>query len=213
MIVWLASYPRSGNTYLRIALHVLYGVDTYSRYNDPLFFNNRMYEVTGQKIMTQSFEDMHSSKELYFVKTHDLPESDNYPAIYLIRDGRDAIVSYFHYLKSNNMMNVMLKDTAWGGWGRHVEEWTNRPNTVTLNFEALINAPVIHLQDTIHKLNLGIIPVTYGMPSFEDLHERWPEFFRRGEIGEWRKGMPKKVRDRFWKNWGHIAERFGYTQV
>ena len=34
VIVWLASYPRSGNTFLRIVLHRLYGVPTYSVYDD-----------------------------------------------------------------------------------------------------------------------------------------------------------------------------------
>ena len=38
MIVWLASYPRSGNTFLRVVLHNVYGVSTYSVYedNDPV---------------------------------------------------------------------------------------------------------------------------------------------------------------------------------
>ena len=36
MIVWLASYPRSGNTFLRMVLHFVYGQKTYSLYNDPL---------------------------------------------------------------------------------------------------------------------------------------------------------------------------------
>jgi hypothetical protein len=34
VIVWLASYPRSGNTFLRVVLHNLYGVPTYSVYED-----------------------------------------------------------------------------------------------------------------------------------------------------------------------------------
>ena len=34
MIVWLASYPRSGNTFLRLVLHRLFGVPTYSVYED-----------------------------------------------------------------------------------------------------------------------------------------------------------------------------------
>lgn len=33
MIVWLASYPRSGNTFRRIVLHRLYGVPTYVVYD------------------------------------------------------------------------------------------------------------------------------------------------------------------------------------
>ena len=38
MLVWLASYPRSGNTFSRIALNRLYGFTTTTGYddNDPV---------------------------------------------------------------------------------------------------------------------------------------------------------------------------------
>lgn len=34
MIIWLASYPRSGNILLRIILKSVFGKETYSKYND-----------------------------------------------------------------------------------------------------------------------------------------------------------------------------------
>lgn len=33
MIIWIASYPRSGNTFFRVALHRLYGVPTHVVYD------------------------------------------------------------------------------------------------------------------------------------------------------------------------------------
>lgn len=36
MIVWLASYPRSGNTFLRVLFRHVFGIETYSVYNDLL---------------------------------------------------------------------------------------------------------------------------------------------------------------------------------
>lgn len=38
MIIWLALYPRSDNTFLRLVLHKLFGVPTYSVYenDDPV---------------------------------------------------------------------------------------------------------------------------------------------------------------------------------
>ena len=38
------------------------------------------------------------SNKVYFVKTHELP-SDDSPAILLVRDGRDAMVSFAHYIE------------------------------------------------------------------------------------------------------------------
>ena len=40
------------------------------------------------------------ASDIYFVKTHELPtENDNSPAIYLVRDGRDVLMSYAHYIQ------------------------------------------------------------------------------------------------------------------
>ena len=36
MIVWLAAYPRSGNTLLQLFLKQVFGVHTFSLYDDPL---------------------------------------------------------------------------------------------------------------------------------------------------------------------------------
>ena len=37
--------------------------------------------------------------EVHFLKTHELAsDDDGYPSIYVVRDGRDAVVSFAHYL-------------------------------------------------------------------------------------------------------------------
>src|SRR5262245_61488963 len=95
MIVWLASYPRSGNTFLRAALHGLYGCQSIDRYtaNRPLS-SQVPYGFSMRLPKDTSLEELAKSNSLYAVKTHDLPSSDCHPAIYLVRDGRDALVSY-----------------------------------------------------------------------------------------------------------------------
>jgi hypothetical protein len=51
-------------------------------------------EAAGAKI---DVDAARSSQETLLVKTHDLPDDDS-PALYLVRDGRDALVSYAHYI-------------------------------------------------------------------------------------------------------------------
>src|SRR5690348_17690471 len=100
MIIWLASYPRSGNTFYRILLNHLFGVSTQSVYNDPLFEERpELSELVGHAHNDRSLHELASSPRAYFVKTHELPNCDTYPAIYLVRDGRDALVSYAHYIR------------------------------------------------------------------------------------------------------------------
>src|SRR5262245_5929563 len=98
MITWLASYPRSGNSFFRIVLKHLYAIPTYEAYNldlaNPIFAG--LAEIVGHKPNPATLEEMAQSGQHYIVKTHELPR-DDYPAIYLVRDGRDAIVSHANY--------------------------------------------------------------------------------------------------------------------
>ena len=94
MIVWLASYPRSGNTFLRIVLHRLYGVPTYSVYDDDDPVAQRVGpDLVGWRPKPGDRTEMIAAPGVHFVKTHKRRKGDGSPAVYLVRDGRDALVS------------------------------------------------------------------------------------------------------------------------
>src|SRR5689334_22624876 len=94
MVVWLASYPRSGNTFLRIVLHCLYGIPTYRVYEDNDPVAQRIGpDLVGYRPKPMDRAMMRDSAEVFFTKTHKRRKADGYQAIYLVRDGRDAVVS------------------------------------------------------------------------------------------------------------------------
>jgi hypothetical protein len=80
MIIWIASYPRSGNNFTRNTLERVFGIKTHAIYDEP---RQPKIDVATAR----------ASDETFLVKTHDLPIDDS-PALYLVRDGRDALVSY-----------------------------------------------------------------------------------------------------------------------
>lgn len=84
MIIWMASYPRAGNSYLKDILEDCFGLHTYSIYD----------ELRQPKI---NVEAARQSPEVYFVKTHEMPQ-DSAPALYIVRDGRDVLVSYAQFI-------------------------------------------------------------------------------------------------------------------
>ena len=91
MIIWIASYPRSGNTYFRELLQHFYDLETYSVYDDPKRNLKSEGKSTAELMSSpMTLVDMAKAKETYFVKTNELPQ-DDFPAIYLLRDGRDAV--------------------------------------------------------------------------------------------------------------------------
>src|SRR5690348_16713218 len=91
MITWLASYPRSGNTLLRAILREMFGVQSYSLYDDKNDFGNKpeVAEAVGHVSHGRTPEEFYrfaaDSSEMYFVKTHEAPRDDS-PAIYVVRD-------------------------------------------------------------------------------------------------------------------------------
>ena len=81
MVIWLASFPRSGNSYFRVVSKTLFDQEIYS-----------VYPENNKQVSAGELEAMMQENKVYLVKTHELPP-DSSPAIYLVRDGRDALVS------------------------------------------------------------------------------------------------------------------------
>jgi len=188
--VWLASYPRSGNTFLRIILQKLFRLPTYSIYNVAgQNFSDPSAEALGEApVLPGDWEDRVSNdagSQLTLIKTHD-PPRDNAPAIYVVRDGRAAIDSYFHYhrkfaFEKPSLTEVIAGACQFGGWGQHYVNWQprTRAHTLFLRYEDLVAQPA----GIVHQIAsfLALDPVEDHLPSFEELQQRHPAFFRRGQ--------------------------------
>ena len=83
-MIWLASFPRSGNTFTRNIL-------------------NDVYEQSSSEFHLQTEYGVEENYEQFpVVKTHLLPDqvipnNPNIPIVYLVRDGRDSTVSMAHH--------------------------------------------------------------------------------------------------------------------
>jgi len=235
MIIWLASYPRSGNTFFRMLLHYSCGFKTYSTYNDPLFDQLGATEAVGQERLPAPVAELAKAPETYLVKTHDLP-TDKSPAIYVVRDGRDSVVSFARYVRSFERKPGMMKalkevldidsfrtaleklitsKERYGGWNDHVLAWLHRDHTgpqMVIRYEDLVNDPDKAVAEALQTF--GLKPVTTGgkMPDFETLHQKWPDFFRKGKSGAWREEMSDELHDLFWQHHAVAMNTLGYTR-
>src|SRR5579863_4797939 len=74
MIVWLASYPRSGNTLLRMVLKHCFEVASYSLYSDQEFSVPAIREIVGERAIgsdPQKFLNrLRAQGSIACVKTH-----------------------------------------------------------------------------------------------------------------------------------------------
>jgi len=220
MIIWLASYPRSGNTFLRIILHRLYGISTYSIYDDNDPVAQRVGpDLLGYRPKPNCRELMANGPDLFFTKTHKRRKGDDNPAIYLVRDGRDAVVSQAHlklseqrvdgnytrafhkYLREAIIRPYMREHPSSGTWGGNVLSWlaaTNAPISM-LRYEDLIVDPRESVSRAVSAVAPELVPLPdCDIPSFGELRGRDELFFRRGMVGSYRDEMPAELHELFW---------------
>ncbi|MDX1686167.1 MAG: sulfotransferase domain-containing protein, partial [Saprospiraceae bacterium] len=208
-MIWLASFPRSGNTFFRNVLYEVYGMESSTYHIDP-----------GRKL-DQNYD------QYPIVKTHLLPHeldpaNANIPAVYLVRDGRDALVSLAHHRKDivepgsdyeHNLLEAVIArgGSHFGGWSENVRAWLERADIV-IRFEDLIQDPIQEAEKLRNIIELPK-PRTDRLPDFEKLKHGQPKYgggassqfdpqkakrhFRKGMIGSYQDEMPVGVQKLF----------------
>jgi hypothetical protein len=188
VIIWLASYPRSGNTLLRVVLNRCFEQLSQSIYHDDDFRDPLVRDMVGHEPVG---DDPHAfirqarvgARTLY-VKTHELPGRDKHPAIYVVRDGRSAVASHTHYLKDILGKKAALQDVISGkygvSWSEHVQAWalSQRQNILLVRFEDLVKGNLGTLQSISAFIGQPLVR-ELDVP-FDRLHTQSPLFFRRG---------------------------------
>lgn len=216
MIVWLASYPRSGNTFLRIVIHRLFG-----RGSSTVYPVDGVRERLGDGLLAPvdgpgSLVAARDAAEVVFVKTHrrrgyDGAEADR--ALYLVRDGRDALVSFARQRAEGSPGSyreelrslIERRHGGTAGWGQNVLSWlppasqVGTPAVAVVRFEDLIAEPVRVVTEAVSRVapHLSTRP-TAAVPTFDQLHDLDPQFFRRGVSGTHRDELPAELEDLFW---------------
>ena len=185
MIVWLASYPRSGNTLLRtICRHCFH---LYSYADEPVDYKSEFRsnpDLIGHMEYQESWEEFYpkasASPEVFLVKTHNYP-IDNQPVIYVVRDGRSSIQSYRKFHLSFNridksLVSIILGNDHYGDWSTHFDKWNNRDvKRLLIRFEDLVDitgeglaeiAAFIHYKGKINKWSNPVQELQSYEPNF-----------------------------------------------
>lgn len=221
MIVWLASYPRSGNRFFRTLCTQRYGLPARDKHLPvPEGYPN--------------FEDMHTlevaerSSKTVIVKTHDLPGSDRHPTIYLLRDGRDSLVSYAHFaltiergMKKEDITPALFEETlrnliletrsTYGTWSDNVRAWRNHPGVAIVRYENLVRDSIGEIDRAFATLGLKCPVVTDALPTFQDMKSVDSRLVRRGVVGSWKDEFPPHLLSLFWQHNTAMMKACGYV--
>jgi hypothetical protein len=238
-LVWVASYPRSGNTFTRVVLRNAYGVG-----NHVVFTPNGLVEgmprvklPTARPVKEAGLPDlplprqlgwMRDHEETFWVKTH-LVRNANSPdsALYCVRDGRDALVSHAHYTGEHGapryrdtdyagrleiLLNPGRPPPPMGTWGSNVRRWLDRDApTAIIRFEELIADPVGVVGFACRELGVEVPEPSGEIEDFAVLHESDPVTFRRGRTASHRDELPRPIERRFMRAFGGQMRRLGYA--
>jgi Sulfotransferase domain len=221
MIVWLAAYPRSGNTLLRLFLKQVFGVHTFSLYDDSFDIgaNPAVADEVGHQSHGLSIEEFYqaatTTTDTYFVKTHD-PPRDDAAAIYVVRDGRASIVSYFHYLRTVVGSDVSFSDVVSGSvryqsWSEHFEAWhpRERAKTLLLTYEDLTDQAFTArtIADFLKLEQKG--QFTNDFSRYQGM---FPQFFRRGNNPDNIAELTGDAAELFWTMHGELMKELQYVE-
>jgi len=210
----LASFPRSGNTLVRLLLAKYFGVSV------PSSFGRENILDSG----STGFLNRQAVRGVVFLKTHlAAPPVGEPRGILIIRDGRDTLVSVAHYNQDRDgdkrpFIDILWEKVRGPEYTQHHLCWLGFSRMAIVRYEDLVRSE----EEAVSVLDMAIEKATGrrmapfprdGIVSdFESLHRENRKFFRRGIVGSWHTEMPDEIEDCFWKNHGEMMLRLGYPR-
>lgn len=158
---------------------------------------------------------------------------NNAKKIYIYRDGRDVMVSYYHYLNQKKIGNIEIGhkkrdkiDTDFFDflqqnlpyWRQHVMSWINRENVLKLSFENF----AFNYENTLnHCINfIGLEPKTDTINIYKKFQSHnslymliLNKIFQIGRIPKYSAIAPKDGNVGIWKNYFRKRENDYFKQV
>lgn len=161
--VMIVSYPKSGNTWMRFLLgNILHDDYNFSNMEDLI---PDIYVLNNKKLKEFNRPRIMKSHE-YFIPTYK-------KVIYIVRDPRSVVVSYFHYQKKFNKISHDMafseyfklfidgKLDPFGNWEENIKSWicvkkNKENNLLLLKYEDLKINPLLEIKKVLSFLELSV---------------------------------------------------------
>ena len=145
---FIVSYPRSGNTWTRFLIaNLLFG-------NQPVSFANIERLIPDAEALSNRYLKKIPSPRV--IKTHQYFDHRYPKVLYIMRDPRDVLLSYYHFSRKyrhiaddypleqyiHGVVTGTLRSTSWGTWAENVGTWlaarNGQPTFLMLRYEDLM---------------------------------------------------------------------------
>lgn len=226
--VFIVSYPRSGNTWVRFLLANLLAP------NETITFRNIDNYVPSIYKRAATLDVFPGPR---YIKSHNACYEVYPKTIYVYRDGRDALVSYYYYATGKKVFAGSFEQFVFSPF---VEQFTSWKEHVTsaldfaakyphrmliLRYEEMLNNPLPALTSISVFLDLTrdvqALATAAEKSSFDQLQQieqrsggetlgKHFTFFRSGKTDQWRDHFGPELYARFLQENSEALRRLGY---
>ncbi len=216
--IFIVAFPKSGITWTQSLISgIQYGIDTN-------FLPDKLVQEIVPDIYFQAYYKRFG--DIKFFKSHELPKPEYKKVIYLVRDGRDAMVSYFHFNQKIGVdvtLEEMIKENKGvypALWYVHVRKWIENPynaEILYIKYEDLLQ----NTEEVLKKIcdfvgfqrDMGLLKKVAEGSTIDKMrsrarkyggmaHPNWQgekgkEFFRKGKIASFKEEMPENLQKIF----------------
>lgn len=215
---YLASFPRSGSTWLRTMLVDIMDPEANS---NPDVFNAMIPGVSLTQI--PKLRRLPSPR---IIQSHTIYRPVIKRAVYTVRDGRDVLPSFYHYMTTRKGKPMafepwfdLYESGVYGKrWDESVLSWMDKGKQVlgddlmVVHFERMKSQPVDVLLEVTQHLGIACekstIEKVAGEATIENARKIEKEreknregntsFYRGGTTGQWEKYFTPELEKRFW---------------
>jgi len=229
---FVASYPKSGTTWLRFML-------------GQLLSDREMDFDTVEAMIPMVGWHRDAPRVLpdggRLVKTHESYRKVYRKAIYMVRDGRDVAISYYHHQVRQGLFEGDLSSfvarfldgraDGYGVWHEHAASWLDSPiarqgGLLVVRYEELRRNPLDTMRQVVAMLDLAtpdeVIRRVIETNTMERMRGKEASatvvkkkrddipIVRKGKPGEWRDVLSEHDRAAFVRRAGPMLTRLGY---
>lgn len=218
---YVNSYPRSGNTWFRYMLLDIF-CDLKVTHQNPIFYRSLGFKRA--RFLPINFREVIDDGS-YMIKSHGRYETchEDIPVIYLVRDGRDCLYSYWHFnldhrgynepweqfferfIVCRKMKNFRERylDRFMGNWSENVLSYLERDNVLVLRYEDLRNATLEKIKEALYfigvqkieddQIKITVLKYREQLKNKEKKHDR-----PRGGLYGWKNTYSQEQNRLFW---------------
>lgn len=236
--VFLVSYPKSGNTWLRFIIANLIHID-----HTTVSFSN--IERLVPDIYKNRDQDLLQLSSPRILKSHECFDYRYPKVIYIVRDPRDVAVSYYYYLIKVQKITedypldswiepfVEGKFNSWfGSWSENVESWlsteNNNKNLLLIRYEDMLSNSFREVSKIASFLNFNTndenisrainLSSARKMQKLEKQTEWQPSqnsrkdktFIRAARSGSWKTDLSEYAVKEIENNWQSLMKKLKY---